>query len=290
MPTMGGKQFWTDHLWLYDWRIQQNSVSGHWRLLDPSNYRMAWGSFEHCFHVLQQKEIATSQMPPQHVVIALHGLMRSSDSMAGLGKSIEDSGYGTAVTIDYASTQASIADHAKALRDVVEALPGQPKIDFVAHSMGNIVIRRAIADWIKPDGDPAHVLPRLGKFVMLGPPNHGASIAKNLAKTGLFALVTGKGGMELGPSWEEFEKTLCTPPIPFGIVAGKLEKPVVKNPLVGEESDFVVSLDEARLDGMADWLEVPVLHSFLMDDPRVQTQVLYFLTNGNFEKNEVENR
>ena len=36
LPTMGGKQFWTDHRWWNGWRIQHNSTLDHWRLLDPN--------------------------------------------------------------------------------------------------------------------------------------------------------------------------------------------------------------------------------------------------------------
>ena len=101
-------------------------------------------------------------------------------------------------------------------------------------------------------------------MVMLGPPNQGAAIARKLAPTGLYGLVTGKGGLELGPQWESFVEKLATPTFPFAIIAGDVSESRVQNPFVEGSSDFVVSLEEADLQGRV-WLKtIPVLHSFLM--------------------------
>lgn len=173
--------------------------------------------------------------------------------------------------------------HAAALRSLMEGLPGNPRIDLVGHSMGNIVARHAIADWQR-GGDPKNILPRLGRFVMQGPPNQGAQIAKNLKSLDLFEIVTGRSGIELGGGWEELQVQLATPPCQFGIVAGSIDTGPVKNPLVEGASDFVVSIEEAKLPGAHDFLVVPVLHSFLMDDRDVQTATLRFLETGSFHE------
>ncbi|MEM8736309.1 MAG: hypothetical protein AAGG44_18915, partial [Planctomycetota bacterium] len=31
LPTLGGKQFWTDFAWRRGWRLQKNAVTGLWR-------------------------------------------------------------------------------------------------------------------------------------------------------------------------------------------------------------------------------------------------------------------
>ena len=284
MQTLGGKQFWTDHVWRYQWRIQKNAVTGHFRLLDPANVRHAWGSQEHCQEELDRLNLLSTQIPPDRVVLFAHGLMRTSGSLAGLAKRVQSETGATPILFEYASSRSSIGDHAAALRELIEKLPvgvdGKgPRIDFVAHSMGNIVIRRAIGDWQRGP-DPSQALSRLGRMVMLGPPNQGATIAKKLAKTGIFGVVTGQGGIELGSEWNELERTLATPPFPFAVVAGNLEANRFQNPLVEGASDFVVGVEEAKLQGMSDFVEVPVLHSFLMDDPSVQQSVVRFLETG----------
>jgi hypothetical protein len=312
LPTMGGKQFWTDHIIRNGWKIQQNAITQHWRLIDDRSVRRAWGNRAACDRALQQaveggsvdsrqENVGATQAPERkqrHIVVLIHGLMRSTDSMEGLSKRLESEEIGEVVLFQYASTRASIGAHAIALRAVVEDIVSQEmaqpegkssgaeaesdlRISFCGHSMGNIVVRHAMGDWQR--NDPVGVLDRLGKFVMLGPPNQGASIARQLSKTGLFEFVTGQGGMELGPEWEALSTKLAVPPCPFGIVAGRLSESMVSNPLVGAAGDFVVSVDETQLEGATDFIELPVLHSFLMDNEESQAAVIRFFRTKSFQ-------
>lgn len=41
--TMGGKIWWRDIAESNGWRIQQNSVTKHCRIIDPDDVRRAWG-------------------------------------------------------------------------------------------------------------------------------------------------------------------------------------------------------------------------------------------------------
>ncbi len=275
LPTLGGKQFWTDYRWDDGWRLQENAITGHWRVLSPNNTRYGWGTRAACEQVFQQ-HIDPDRIPEERIIVLLHGLMRSSGSMAPIGEALRKEGIGRPVPFEYASTRQGIAHHARALRELLESLPGSPRIDMVAHSMGNIVLRHLIAD-IQREGDPKNLLPRLGGIVMLGPPNQGADIARQLGKLGLFELVTGEGGMQLGPAWEAFQHHLATPACPFLIVAGDLQSSWMVNPIVQGPSDLVVRTEEAFLEGCADFVTVPVLHSFLMNDEDVQGRVIDFL-------------
>lgn len=279
LPTLGGKQVWTDHVWRDGWTIQQNVLTGHWRLLDPHSVRHAWGSRAGCDAVLQQKELSGT-IAGGRAIILLHGLMRSSSSMEQLAKSLQETLELPIINFAYASTRSSISEHAAALRELVAGLPGDTRLSFVGHSMGNIVLRHALGDWQRT-GDE-QTLQRIEQVVMLGPPNKGAAIARQLAKSRVFGWVTGQAGMELGPHWKEFEDKLAVPHCPFGIIAGHLPESSFQNPLVDGASDFVVSVEEAHLAGEADFLEVPRLHSFLMDDPEVQRAVANFMRYQRF--------
>lgn len=278
-PTMGGKQLWTDFQWRSGWRIQQNVLTKHWRLLDESNVRHAWGTRAACDAELNARQ-PNKLLPTTHAVILMHGLGRSSSSMKGLAKYLDESGFGTTICLEYASSRDSISQHAAALREVVDGLPKDVRMDFVGHSMGNIVVRHAIGDW--QQASASDILNRLEHVVMLGPPNQGASIARQLARTGVFGWVAGEGALELGKNWRELETKLATPPCPFGIIAGRLSENVISNPLVDGAGDFVVSVEETKLAGSADFLEVPVLHTFLMDSPEVQQAVASFLKISKF--------
>lgn len=275
MPTLGGKQFWTDYRWDDGWRLQENAITGHWRVLSPKNTRYGWGTRAACEKVFQE-HIDPDRIPDDRVIVLLHGLMRSSGSMAPVGESLQKEGIGRPIAFEYASTRQGISHHAKALRELLESLPGSPRIDMVAHSMGNIVLRHLIAD-LQREGDPKNLLQRFGGIVMLGPPNQGADIARQLGKLGLFELVTGEGGMQLGPAWEAFQHHLATPHCPFLIVAGDLQSSWMVNPIVQGPSDLVVRTEEAFLEGCTDFVTVPVLHSFLMNDEAVQGKVVDFL-------------
>jgi pimeloyl-ACP methyl ester carboxylesterase len=276
--TAGGTQVWTDHCYRAGYRIQEHSLTGHFRMLDPGNIRRAWGTYGQCVAALDKTIPAKSNTQnPSHVAVLLHGLMRTSHSMKPLELALRKEKLDDVIRFQYASTRKSIDDHAKALRQVLEDQPSNTQFSFAGHSMGNIVVRRLIGE-LQADGDPANILPRCQSMVMLGPPNQGASISRRLAPTGLYGIVTGKGGMELGPEWNEFVKKLATPPFPFAIVAGDVSANIVSNPLVDGDGDFVVSLDEAKLEGCKEFHTLPVLHSFLMNDPRAVDFAVNFIT------------
>ena len=43
-PTMGGKVFWDTLAQYNGWRLQQNEITKHCRILDPNDVRRAWGT------------------------------------------------------------------------------------------------------------------------------------------------------------------------------------------------------------------------------------------------------
>ncbi|SDI64788.1 hypothetical protein SAMN04487975_12419 [Planococcus glaciei] len=45
-PSAGGKVFWNTLEENSGWKLQQNKMTGHCRLLDPNDLRKAWGSEE----------------------------------------------------------------------------------------------------------------------------------------------------------------------------------------------------------------------------------------------------
>ncbi len=278
LPTLGGKQLWTDFAWRNGWRVQQNVLTQHWRLLVEYNFRHSWGSRQACEAELRLRQ-PEQAFPTGRATLLLHGLGRSSASMKGLASYLTAQGLGPTICVDYASSRDSITQHALALRDIISGLPEDLRIDFVGHSMGNIVVRHAISDWLQ--AGESQILKRVEHVVMLGPPNQGASIARQLSKTGVFGWVAGQGALELGRNWSELESHLATPPCPFGIIAGRVSRSSL-NPLVDGEGDCVVSVEETRLPGESDFLELPVMHTFMIDDPAVQQAVAHFLFNSKF--------
>jgi pimeloyl-ACP methyl ester carboxylesterase len=229
--------------------------------------------------------------------------------MDSLCRCLQKGGY-QVFNVEYPSTQQDIAEIARSLRHIVNHLDGIEEINFVGHSMGNIVIRHYLGDLEGKGGQAPFVrstlraVPansacppfpaaneeaadrrakaRFGRFVMLGPPNQGARLAEVLADNGLFRQIAGDAGQQLGVDWPQLEKRLATPKFEFGIIAGGRNGPKGYNPMLEGDNDGVISVETAKLPGAHDFVVVPVLHSFIMDDAKVQQYTLSFMKHGYF--------
>ncbi len=280
--TFGGKQLWDDHLVFYDWRIQRNTLTGNFRLLDGADRRRAWGSFEHCEKTLDSLR-EKQKLEPMHgrVVILVHGLGRSRASMTGMSDFLTLQGDMQVISVGYASTRADVNDHAATLGKIISRLGDVEQIDFVAHSLGNIVVRRYLA--LQADEQTRQpCAAKFGHFVMLCPPNHGAVAADGLAPSEAVRLVAGPAIDQLGRGWKEFGKTLATPTFPFGILAGGRGDGEGFNPVLEGDDDMVIRVATTKLAGAADFCVVPSPHTFFMDDKAVRLYTLSFLQHGYF--------
>jgi pimeloyl-ACP methyl ester carboxylesterase len=281
-PTLGGKQFWGDELFFHDWHIQRNALTGHYRLLDGRNRRHAWGSFEQCQARLE--EIKREQhLPPMSgpSVIVLHGLGRNAGAMIYMAKFLREKSNYTVFNVTYPTTRGSVETHAQMLGRIVSRLDGIDEINFVAHSLGNLVTRHWLADESKPELGKCPDS-RVRRIVMLGPPNNGARIAELLGRNVVFSTVVGKSGTQLASNWKDLDSRLCIPACEFAIIAGGRGGTTGFNPLLAGDNDFVVTVESAKLAGAKDFAVLPVLHTTMMDDAKVQEYTLRFLQHGYF--------
>jgi len=281
-PTGGGKQFWTDVFVHRAWRIQRNVYTDHHRLLDDRDVRRTWGTYDACRAEFDKirRESKLPQMSGE-AVVTLHGLGRTRGSMGRIGAYLAEQGDYEWINVCYASTRDTIDSHAAALRNVLRNLEGVETVHFVAHSMGNLVIRRYLADRAEATDD-GPVGPQIGRIVMLAPPNNGSALAVQLRNNPVFRVAFGTSGAQLAREWDDLAARLATPAGDFGVVAGSYAKGVAKNPLLEGGDDLVVSVEETRLAGASDFLVVPVAHTFIMNDPKVHQCTLRFLQQGYF--------
>lgn len=201
--------------------------------------------------------------------------------MAGIAQYLSQAGDFEVLNISYASTRAPLADHAASLARVIRCLEGVDEIDFVAHSMGNLVVRHLLHDQLVAARGLGQD-PRIRRIVMLAPPNHGAVLAEQFQRDPAFRLLLGEGGQQLTTDWERVQDHLAVPSCAFGIIAGSAGPQPGGNPWVEGDDDLVVSVDETRLPGAADFIVVPELHTFIMDHPLVRQYTLRFLQQGYF--------
>ena len=292
MPTLGGMQYWADELFFHKWRIQRNVFTGHYRLLDEKDRRHAWGTYDQCRAVLEQIK-KEQNLPPMQgkAVIVLHGLGSTRQWMNSLCKYLEENGY-EVYNVSYPSTQYEIGEHARSLEHIINNLEGIEELNFVAYSMGNIVIRRYLDELRRqnPLKNPAAASsnayrgrrPAFHRMVMLAPPNHEAQLATSLADNPLFKGVAGEVGQQLGREFKELENKLATPDFDFGIIAGGKNQAKGYNPLLPGDNDSVITVESTKLDGARDFIVVPAIHPLIMRNDKVQEYTLRFLQEGFF--------
>lgn len=276
MKTLGGRQFWGDVAFFRGFRIQQNVITGHYRLLDPDDYRHASGTLQTCKEKLDAlaKELQLEPMSGTAVIV-VHGILRSSKSFEKMCQRLKKEGY-TVVAFDYPSTQFDIPKSAEFLHQVVDSLDGIEEIHFIVHSMGGLIVRQYRS---------FHKDMRVTRMVMLGVPNNGAQLADRFRKLGLFRVIFGPAGQQLGTDVNGLIAKLPVPDFEFAVIAGSRGTLSGYNPLIPGDDDGTVSVASTRLPGAADFLAVRGLHSFLMGNGEVIEATVRFLREGKLREN-----
>ncbi|MHC5211077.1 MAG: alpha/beta fold hydrolase [Planctomycetota bacterium] len=274
LATLGARQFWGDVFWYAGWRIQENVVTGHHRLLDPDDVRRAWGSREACRAVFERERVKRGiTQPSDHLVVLLHGLARSRATFEDMEERLVGAGYGVA-GLSYPSTYRSLAEHADQLETVLDGVDGVSRVSFVTHSLGGLVARETLS---RDSGWRGRIA--TGRLVMLAPPSRGSRLATELADFLPFEALAGPAGQELAL---EHARNIPLPTCSFGIIAAGSGDGDGYNPWLPGDDDGIVAVEETRLDGAADFLLVSGLHTFVMQDREVIEAVLHFLATGRF--------
>jgi uncharacterized alpha/beta hydrolase family protein len=199
--------------------------------------------------------------------------------MDDLSEHLRKQGY-QVFNVAYSSTEQTVAENAADLDRVISSLEGIEEIDFVAHSLGNLVLRRYLADQTdatkgkSPD-------PRIKRIVMLAPPNNGAQLASRFAGSSVVQFCWGAAGREIA-DWDKLKVQLVVPSCEFGILAGGREVKHSDNPLIEGDDDFVVSVEETKLPGARDFQILPVWHHKMNENEKAFEYTTRFLATGCF--------
>ena len=210
-------------------------------------------------------------------VILLHGLARTSNSMEIMEKALNEAGYHT-VNIDYPSRSMKIQELTPlAMNRGVNDCQSKDAtvIHIVTHSMGGILARYYLAK---------NELPRFGHLVQLAPPNKGSLITDKFRNEHWYKWLTGPAGQQLGTGKDGIPGLLGPVDYSTGVIAGD-EHSAIDNWLAEEipgKDDGKVSVGNAKVEGMRDFIVVPHNHISIMKQLEVIRQTLYFLKHGNF--------
>jgi hypothetical protein len=274
LPTLGGKQLWADRFIYAGWRIQENALTGHHRLLDRGDVRRAWGDYGDCLAAFLDLRAETGLRPrSRHLVLLIHGLGRSKDSFAALEAALLAAGY-EAAGFNYPSLLGGIDRHAPQLIGVLDALAGADKVSFVTHSMGALVLRAALAR----EGAWRRRI-KLGRIVLIAPPNRGSAVAALVESIPPLDWIDGDAIDDLTPAAAAALPGLAGE---FGVIAGGKGDGEGFNPLIAGDDDGTLAVAETRLDGAKDMLVIDSLHSFVQASPETIAAVLSFLAGGRF--------
>ncbi|MFC6632126.1 esterase/lipase family protein [Microbulbifer taiwanensis] len=211
-------------------------------------------------------------------VILLHGLGKSDSSMAKLEKAVAAAGF-TAVNVDYPSTDFPIEELAgRAIAPALDKCAGQEQVNFVTHSMGGILVRQYLS---------RVPIDNLNHVVMLGPPNNGSEVVDKLGDFPGFRFMLGDAGLQLGTGELSVPNNLGSADFDVGIIAGTRSINLILSQMIPDSDDGKVSVESTKLEGMNDHLAMPVTHVFMMKNDKVIAQVIHYLQNGHFNRDEL---
>jgi len=196
--------------------------------------------------------------------------------MQAMEHALKQQGY-TVVNVSYPSRQLPVSDLANIAVETGLQKCRQLKacrIHIVTHSLGGILIRHYARD---------HDIAGLARVVMLGPPNQGSQVVDKLKKMPGFALLNGPAGLQLGTSPEDIPKQLGPVNFELGVIAGEKSINPLLSSLIPGRNDGKVSIECTKIEGMQDFISLPVSHTFMMRNPQTIHQTLHFLKNGCFD-------
>lgn len=219
--------------------------------------------------------IAESQGKTETVVL-LHGLGRTAKSMVYMEERLKAAGY-TVYNYNYESRKNEISSLVEDLQQYTDACCLQPgtKLNFVTHSLGGILVRALIAEKRPPN---------LGRVVMLSPPNKGSEVVDFIKDYSLLKKIFGPASMQLGTDPESIPNTLGPADFELGIISGDRTIDPISSWIIPGRDDGKVAVERTKLEGMTDFLIMHVSHAYIMQDPEVVAEVIYFLQQGRFTK------
>lgn len=203
---------------------------------------------------------ATSHSHPRETVVVVHGLAGNRWVMNPLCRRLQAKGYAT-VNWRYWSLVGGVEKHAQRLAEQLAALEHDSAVDtihLVGHSLGCILIRIALEQQ-----RPA----KLGRVVMLAPPNRGSPVAS--AMRGYLGWL-----LPVVPQLSDRAESLVNAlprklsPVEVGVLAA--------------DTDILVPWENTQLEQQCDHRTLACRHLTILFRPEAAELVDCFLREGTF--------
>lgn len=215
--------------------------------------------------------------PGADTVVLLHGLGRGPGSLWPIERDLRRQGYAV-INIAHPSQRLPIPELAERTLGPVFASgdPEEGRVHVVTHSLGGILVRQ----WLHDHGLP----PRLGRVVMLAPPNGGSEVVDFFASSPFYAWLNGPAGIDLGTAAHHAPARLGALPVgaQVGVIAGDHSWNPLFSALIPGADDGKVAITRTHVAGETDHLVLPYSHTWLMNRAETRRQTLAFLRHGRF--------
>lgn len=210
----------------------------------------------------------------QDGVILLHGIFRTHRSMGGMASYLKRHGFKT-FHIGYPSTRQAIEEIVETIHPRVQKFMDETegKVHFVGYSMGGLITRAYLNKY---------KVPKLGRVVMVGTPNHGSEVADFIKNWWLYKKLYGPAGQQLVTKLPDAKTLLGTVEYELGIIAGNKTADFIGSRIIGKENDGKVSVESTKLEGMKEHVTIPVSHVYMPHSAKVRKLVRRFLHDGHF--------
>jgi len=149
------------------------------------------------------------------------------------------------------------------------------RVHFATHSLGGILVRHYLRD---------HELPTLGRVVMLAPPNQGSEIIDVFGTLPGFELFSGEPAQQLGTADGSLPRQLGPVNFEVGVIAGTRSLNPLLSMALPNLDDGKVTVENTKVEGMTDFIELPYSHTFIMQRQEPIDQVIHFLAHGQFRR------
>ncbi|MGH7525608.1 MAG: esterase/lipase family protein [Gemmatimonadales bacterium] len=197
-------------------------------------------------------------------VLLVHGMGRTAWSMRRLARHLRVAGHETTLLGYLAAVEPFEAIVDRVHRDLQRLAGGAGPYAVVGHSLGGLLVRVALAR--RP---PLPVPP--ARLIMLGTPNRPPRLANRYRRLWPYRWVNGESGRLLATP--DFFAALPAPPVPYTIIAGTGGWQGRWSPFGREPNDGVVAVSETLVGETDVPIQLPVRHTFMMNDRRVREAI-----------------